>query len=114
VEKVDGARGEVKQSLAAFDRKFSFDINIGRAVSRSLSKYYLRIQSVPQRKQHFTITNINWLILFREIITVYSENHTKHIIKNNSELVTVEAGGTLGFRRLTLSCPGFVYKMLCA
>jgi hypothetical protein len=26
---------------------------------------------------HFTITNINWLMLFKEIIAVYSENHTK-------------------------------------
>jgi hypothetical protein len=37
------------------------------------------IQSAPQRKQHFTITNINWLTLFKEIIAVYTENHTKHI-----------------------------------
>jgi hypothetical protein len=28
---------------------------------------------------HFTITKINWLTLFKEIIPVYSENHTKHI-----------------------------------
>jgi hypothetical protein len=28
---------------------------------------------------HFTITKINWLTLFKEIITVYSENHTKYI-----------------------------------
>jgi hypothetical protein len=28
---------------------------------------------------HFTIKKINWLTLFKEIIAVYSENHTKHI-----------------------------------
>jgi hypothetical protein len=28
---------------------------------------------------HFTITNINWLMLFREIIAVCSENHAKPI-----------------------------------
>jgi hypothetical protein len=38
----------------------------------------LRIQPVPQRK-HNTNTNINWLMLFKKIIPVYSENHTKHI-----------------------------------
>jgi hypothetical protein len=33
---------------------------------------------VPQREHHnFTITKINWLMLFKEIIAVYSENHTK-------------------------------------
>jgi hypothetical protein len=29
-----------------------------------------------KKTQHFTITKINWLTLFKEIITVYSENHT--------------------------------------
>jgi hypothetical protein len=32
-----------------------------------------------KKTQHFTITNINWLTLFKEIIAVYSENHTKPI-----------------------------------
>jgi hypothetical protein len=36
---------------------------------------YLKIQFLPQRK-HFSITKINWLMLFKEIIAVYSENHT--------------------------------------
>jgi hypothetical protein len=30
-----------------------------------------------KRTLHFTITKINWLTLFREMIAVYSENHTK-------------------------------------
>jgi hypothetical protein len=36
--------------------------------------------SVPTAKktQHFTITKISWSTLFKEIIAVYSENHTKH------------------------------------
>jgi hypothetical protein len=29
-----------------------------------------------KRTPHFTITKINWLTLFKEIIAVYSENHT--------------------------------------
>jgi hypothetical protein len=32
-----------------------------------------------KRTQHFTITKIKWLTLFKEIIAVYSENHAKPI-----------------------------------
>jgi hypothetical protein len=32
-----------------------------------------------KRTPHFTITKINWLMLFKEVIAVYSENHTKPI-----------------------------------
>jgi hypothetical protein len=32
-----------------------------------------------KKTQHVTITKINWLTLFKEIIAVYSENNTKHI-----------------------------------
>jgi hypothetical protein len=45
-----------------------------------------------KKTQLFTITKINWLTLFKEIITVYSENHTKHI--KNADLFIVKAGGT--------------------
>jgi hypothetical protein len=31
-----------------------------------------------KKTQHFTVTKINRLTLFEEIIAVYSENHTKH------------------------------------
>jgi len=30
-----------------------------------------------KRTLHFTITEINWLMLFKEIIVVYTEIHTK-------------------------------------
>jgi hypothetical protein len=30
-----------------------------------------------KRTPHFTITKINWLMLFKEIIAVYTENHTE-------------------------------------
>jgi hypothetical protein len=39
---------------------------------------------------------IKWLMLFKEIITVYSENHTKPINKHfgqNAELLILKAGG---------------------
>jgi hypothetical protein len=32
-----------------------------------------------KKTQHSTITKINWLILLKEIIAVYSENHMKPI-----------------------------------
>jgi hypothetical protein len=42
-----------------------------------------RIHSVPQKKtQYFSVTNINLLMLFKERIRVYSENHTKPVRTN--------------------------------
>jgi hypothetical protein len=32
-----------------------------------------------KRTPHFTITKIKWLIMFKEIIAVYSKNHTKPV-----------------------------------
>jgi hypothetical protein len=32
-----------------------------------------------KRTPHFTIKKINWLMLFKDIIAVYSENHAKPI-----------------------------------
>jgi hypothetical protein len=49
------------------------------------------LPSLAKKTQHFTITKINWLTLFKEIIAVYSENHTKPI---NTTWRVVEAGGT--------------------
>jgi hypothetical protein len=43
-----------------------------------------------------TITKISWLMLFKEVITVYTENHTEPIHKN-VELVIVKAAGTYGY-----------------
>jgi hypothetical protein len=37
-----------------------------------------------KRTPHFTITKINWLMLFKEIITVYSENRAKPVNKKCS------------------------------
>jgi len=33
----------------------------------------------PKRTPHFTITKINWIMLFKAVIAVYSENHTSPI-----------------------------------
>jgi hypothetical protein len=42
-------------------------------------KLYLQIQFVPHRKHYVTAAKPNRLMLFREIIAVYCENHTEHI-----------------------------------
>jgi hypothetical protein len=39
---------------------------------------------------------MNWLTLFKEIITVYSENHTKPI-NTNEGLLIVKAGETYSY-----------------
>jgi hypothetical protein len=57
--------------------------------SRGATKLYLRIQSIfSKRTQLATITNINLLTLFKEIIAIYTENHTepsntKYIVTNS-------------------------------
>jgi hypothetical protein len=49
-----------------------------------------------KRTPHFTITKINWLTLFKEIIAVYSDNHAKQI--QNAALLTVKADGSYSYR----------------
>jgi hypothetical protein len=49
-----------------------------------------------KRTPHLTITNINWLMLFKEIIAVYSENHAKPT--QNAALLTVKADGSYSYR----------------
>jgi hypothetical protein len=54
-----------------------------------------------KKTQHFTITKINWLTLFREIIIFYSQSHTKHIntpCGQNAELLIVKVDVTSACR----------------
>jgi hypothetical protein len=44
------------------------------------------VRTSKRRTPHLTITKINWLIVFKEIIAVYSENHTRP--KNTESTVT--------------------------
>jgi hypothetical protein len=53
----------------------------------SLKFYIILKNSVRTSKRtHFTVTKINWLTLFKEVIAVYGHNHTKHI--NTKHCVT--------------------------
>jgi hypothetical protein len=54
-------------------------INLLNILSRSSSKYYSRIQSVPQREHHFTIKKTKLLMLFKKIIALYRQNYTEPI-----------------------------------
>jgi hypothetical protein len=53
-----------------------------------------------KKTQLFTITNINWLTLFKEIIAVYFENNikpTNTFREQNAELPITKAGGTYSY-----------------
>jgi hypothetical protein len=50
--------------------------------------YYVIIQSVPQRKQLFTITKISLLMLLKETVAVHTEYETK-----KCRLIDCQAGG---------------------
>jgi hypothetical protein len=54
-----------------------------------------------KRTPHFSITKINWLTLFKEIIAVYTENHTEPTNtprgKKNSDLLIIKAGGKYSY-----------------
>jgi hypothetical protein len=55
---------------------------------------------LPQRKHNTSVAKISWLMLFKEIITVYSENHTKPInihSRQNAELLNVKIGGICSY-----------------
>jgi hypothetical protein len=48
-----------------------------------------------KKTQPVSITKISWLMLCKEIIAVYSENHTKYIntlCEQNAEILVVKAG----------------------
>jgi hypothetical protein len=49
-----------------------------------------------KKTQHFTIKKINWLTLFKEIIAVYTENHTKDT-NNKADLLIVKAVGIYSY-----------------
>jgi hypothetical protein len=63
-----------------------------------LSNIYIYKDSArtSKRTPHFTVTKINWLMLFKEMIAVYSENHTKPI-NTNTALQIVKVAGTYSY-----------------
>jgi hypothetical protein len=53
---------------------------------------YMNSVRTAKKTQHFTITEINWLTAFKEIMAVYFENSMKHINKNAEVLIVKESG----------------------
>jgi hypothetical protein len=52
--------------------------------SRSLSITFKNSVRTSKRTAYFTITKINWLTLFKEIIAAYTDNHTRPINRERS------------------------------
>jgi hypothetical protein len=57
---------------------------------------YKNSDRTAKKTQLFTITKIKWLTRFKEIITVYSENHKKHI-NTKEELLIIKVAGTYSY-----------------
>jgi hypothetical protein len=66
-------------------------------MDKTKPKLHAKTQSVPRRKHSVSVTKTSQLMLYREIIAVCSETHTKHITTlcgQNVELLNVKPGGT--------------------
>jgi hypothetical protein len=50
----------------------------------TLIQIFMTSARTAKKTLHFTITKINWLMLFKKIIPVYSENYLKPINTNCS------------------------------
>jgi hypothetical protein len=53
-----------------------------------------------KKTPHFSVTKINWLTLFKEIISVYSENRSKPLhtfCGQNAKLLRVKESGTYSY-----------------
>jgi hypothetical protein len=76
---------------------FGLTSGVWRSSSKLIFENSVR---TAKKTPHFTITKINWLTLFKEIIAVYSENYkklTNVICEKNAELLIVNAGGTYSY-----------------
>jgi hypothetical protein len=62
-------------------------------------KYNLMIQSTPQRKQHVSVTNISWLMLFIQEIPACPKNHTNvnTLCVQNTDLCVVKLADTYSY-----------------
>jgi hypothetical protein len=76
------------------------DWNINALKPKLIKKKFKNSVRTAKKTQHFTITKINWLTLFKEIIAVYSENHIKPmnaLSGKNVELLNIKEGGTYSY-----------------
>jgi hypothetical protein len=97
-------------------------LRVARVISKAMNDervcFKARLQTIfkhsartAKKTQHFTISKISGLTLFREIIAISSENHMKSIntLWGQNEELIVEAGGnivTIGLHRVNVKkCP---------
>jgi hypothetical protein len=66
-------RQDSQMALGAFPT-----LTVLKDEDRISSKSYTNIQFVPHRKHYASAIKTNRLMLFRELIAVYCENHIKH------------------------------------
>jgi hypothetical protein len=83
-------------------RGMQCNVQFGYQLSICSRTKLIQIHSAPTPKktQRFYITDINWLMLLREIVTVYSENNTKRIktlCGYNVDLLTLKVCGTYSY-----------------
>jgi hypothetical protein len=81
--------------LPVFEQDLLLEVNVLTAVKLVLIIFKNSVRTA-KKTPHFTITRINWLTLFKEIIAVYSENHMKpgKYTLWIKQLFVVERGGT--------------------
>jgi len=80
-------------------------------IHRHCPELYIKILSVPRSKHSVSIIKTSQLMLYREIIAVFSQIHTKHIntlCGQNLELLNVKLAvykvtTVLGFRGIILN-----------
>jgi hypothetical protein len=65
-------------------------MNVFNPLKLKLTQIFENSVHTAKKTQPFTITKISCLTLFKEIIAVYSENHTKQI---HVDLLIVTASG---------------------
>jgi hypothetical protein len=69
-----------------------------------------------KRTPHFTITKIKWLTLFKEIIAVYTENHTKRTntkYRFTDSFRTQMSGGALLHEQINVADSDFLSTLVC-
>jgi biotin synthase-related radical SAM superfamily protein len=68
----------------------SWNYNRSLKYEVSINVFKNNIFLILRKIQRVTITKIKWLIMFTEVIAVYSEHHTKHMNTNYTVSVLVE------------------------
>jgi hypothetical protein len=93
---------------ATIDKRFSVRNTPLKYETLLYQIIYKNSVRTAKKTQHFTITKINWLTLWRKIIVVCTENHTipPHS-KKKTKLPIIKAGGTYRYhcawKELTIS-----------